>query len=59
MIFKDWIGITQVWIHGGGWVWGSGGPVTANPDFFMDKVQGTALHTTDILLLEKPSFDAA
>ena len=28
----------QVWIHGGGWVWGSGGPVATNPDFFMDKV---------------------
>jgi len=25
------------WIHGGGWVWGSGGPVAFNPDFFMDK----------------------
>ena len=28
----------KVWIHGGGWVWGSGGPVATNPDFFMDKV---------------------
>jgi len=27
----------MVWIHGGGWVWGSGGPVATNPDFFMDK----------------------
>ena len=29
----------EVWIHGGGWVWGSGGPVVTNPDFFMDKVR--------------------
>jgi len=27
----------MVWIHGGSWLTGSGGPVVNNPDFFMDK----------------------
>ena len=27
-----------MWIHGGSWLTGSGGPVVYNPDFFMDKV---------------------
>ena len=35
---QDKINIRQVWIHGGSWLTGSGGPVVYNPDFFMDKV---------------------
>jgi para-nitrobenzyl esterase len=27
----------MVWLHGGGWVWGSGNPVMFNPDYFMDE----------------------
>ena len=32
-----------MWIHGGSWLTGSGGPVVYNPDFFMDKVLHASL----------------
>ena len=39
----------QVWIHGGSWTTGSGGPVVYNPDLFMDKVATETGHCQGVV----------